>query len=75
MSESIPKSEYGESADVDEPEARIEDGLRGVLTALMPFDYDQTRRILLAVAALYDIKIVDLSTDADLGLDTDEVAE
>ena len=66
-------SEYREQADVgEEPGARIEDGLRDVLTALKPFDHDDMTRIVLAVAALYDLPIVDLNLGGD---DGDEVTE
>jgi hypothetical protein len=65
-------SEYRENAEVEEPEANIEDGLRDVLTALQPFDNGDTTRILLAVAALYDLPIVDLNLRGD---DDDEVTE
>jgi hypothetical protein len=51
---------------------RIEDGLRDVLTALKPFDHDDMTRIVLAVAALYDLPIVDLNLGGD---DGDEVTE
>lgn len=53
-------SEYREQADVEEPTAKIEDGLRDVLMALQPFNEEETTRILLAVAALYDLPIIDL---------------
>lgn len=64
-------SEYREPADADEPVVKIEDGLREVLMALKPFDEEETTRILLAVAALYDLPIVDLNLGGDTG-DTEE---
>lgn len=59
-------SKYREQADAagEEPASKIEDGLRDVLCLLQPFDEDQTTRILLAVAALYDLPIVDLNLDS-----------
>lgn len=64
-------SEYREPADAGEPAVKIEDGLREVLMALKPFDEEETTRILLAVAALYDLPIVDLNLGGDTG-DTEE---
>lgn len=53
------KNGYRESAEVEDgdEEPAIEDGLRDVLNALTPFNTDDTTRILLAVAALYDLPI------------------
>lgn len=51
------ESGYRESAEVEEPIVTVEDGLRDVLEALGPFNEDDTTRILLAVAALYDLPI------------------
>jgi hypothetical protein len=69
-------SEYRENAEIEmeEPAAKIEDGLRDVLAALKPFDGEEATRILLAVAALYDLPIMDLGIGgriADLKADAE----
>lgn len=54
-------SEYRENAEVpevQEPGVKIEDGLRDVLLDLALFDNDEVTRILLAVAARYDLPVV-----------------
>lgn len=53
------ESGYRESAkeEIVEEEPTVEDGLRDVPEALLPFNEDDTTRILLAVAALYDLPI------------------
>lgn len=67
--------DYRENAEVEEPKVKIEDGLRDVLLALTPFDQEETTRILLAVAALYDLPIVDLNLGGGGTEETEEVVE
>jgi len=43
---------------------KIEDALRDVLLALRPLDADETTRVLLAVAVLYDLPIVEVHVPA-----------
>jgi hypothetical protein len=56
---------YRESDLPAETKPSIEEGLRDVLTALKPFDSDDTTRILLAAAALYDLPLVEDDRDDD----------
>lgn len=59
-------SEYRENAEDEEPKVKVEDGLRDVLTALAPFEQEETTRILLAVAALYDLPILNVGDDEEV---------